>query len=60
MLERFDMKTLGPASPEAWHLIADAERLAFADRDRFVGDPAFVPVPTPGLIDPITLPPAPR
>ncbi len=51
MLERFDMKTLGPASPEAWHLIADAERLAFADRDRFVGDPGFVPVPTPGLLD---------
>ena len=52
MLERFDLKALGPTSPTAWHLIAEAERLAFADRDRFVADPAKVPVPTAGLIDP--------
>ena len=44
-LERFDLKGMGPASPTAWHLIAEAERLAFADPD-------FVPVPTAGLIDP--------
>ncbi|OYW50694.1 MAG: gamma-glutamyltranspeptidase [Novosphingobium sp. 12-62-10] len=50
-LERFDMKALGPASPVAWHLIAEAERLAFADRDRFVADPGFVQVPVAGLID---------
>ena len=52
MLERFDLKTLGAASPVAWHLIAEAERLAFADRDRFVADPAFVSVPVKGLLDP--------
>jgi gamma-glutamyltranspeptidase/glutathione hydrolase len=52
MLERFDLKALGPDSPVAWHLIAEAERLAFADRDRHVGDPGFVRVPTAGLIDP--------
>lgn len=52
MLERFDLKALGPASPVAWHLIGEAERLAFADRDRFVGDPAFVTVPVAGLLDP--------
>ncbi len=52
MLQRFDMKALGPASPVAWHLMAEAERLAFADRDRFVADPAFVEVPTRGLLDP--------
>jgi gamma-glutamyltranspeptidase/glutathione hydrolase len=52
MLERFDIKALGPASPVAWHLMAEAERLAFADRDRFVADPAFVQVPVKGLIDP--------
>jgi len=51
-LERFDVKALGPASPVAWHLIAEAERLAFADRDRFVADPGFVQVPVAGLIDP--------
>lgn len=52
MLERFDLKRLGSDSPVAWHLIAEAERLAFADRDRYVGDPGFVSVPTKGLLDP--------
>jgi gamma-glutamyltranspeptidase/glutathione hydrolase len=52
MLQRFDIKALGPASPVAWHLMAEAERLAFADRDRFVADPAFVSVPTKALLDP--------
>lgn len=52
MLERFDLKALGANSPVAWHLIAEAERLAFADRDRHVGDPGYVTVPTKGLLDP--------
>ncbi len=52
MLERFDLNALGPNSPAAWHLIAEAERLAFADRDRHLGDQDFAPVPLPGLIDP--------
>lgn len=52
MLQRFDMKALGPASPVAWHLMAEAERLAFADRDRFIADPSFVTVPVAGLLDP--------
>ena len=52
MLDRFDIRTLGPASPVAWHLMAEAERLAFADRDRFVADPGFVSVPVKGLLDP--------
>jgi gamma-glutamyltranspeptidase/glutathione hydrolase len=52
MLERFDLKALGPNSPVAWHLIAEAERLAFADRDTYAADPDVVPVPTSGLIDP--------
>ena len=52
MLQRFDMKALGAASPVSWHLIAEAERLAFADRDRFVADPGYVQVPIKGLIDP--------
>lgn len=51
-LERFPLGQLGPASPESWHLIADSMRLAFADRNRYLGDPEFVPVPTAGLLDP--------
>jgi gamma-glutamyltranspeptidase/glutathione hydrolase len=51
-LERFDLARLGPASPQAWHLIAESMRLAYADRDRYLADPDFVSVPVAGLIDP--------
>ena len=50
MLERFDLTALGRNSPVAWHLIAEAERLAYADRDRYLADADFVPVPVNGLI----------
>lgn len=52
MLDGFDMAALGPDNPEAWRLIGDASRLAFADRGRYIADSDFVPVPTAGLIDP--------
>ncbi|MGV3511016.1 MAG: gamma-glutamyltransferase [Novosphingobium sp.] len=51
-LERFDMKALGPANPVAWHLIAESQRLAYADRDQYLADSDFVPVPVTGLTDP--------
>jgi len=44
-----------PLQPEPTHLIAEAERLAFADRTRYLGDPDFVPVPVKGLLDPAYL-----
>jgi gamma-glutamyltranspeptidase/glutathione hydrolase len=52
LLERFDMAKVRPNSSQAVHLFSEAGRLAFADRDHYVGDPEFVPVPTAGLIDP--------
>jgi gamma-glutamyltranspeptidase/glutathione hydrolase len=54
-LERFDMAALGPKSPVAWHLFAESSRLAYADRDLYVGDPDFVHVPVAGLLDPAYL-----
>ena len=43
MLERFDMAALGKDSVTAWHLFAEAQRLAFADRDRYLADADVVP-----------------
>jgi gamma-glutamyltranspeptidase/glutathione hydrolase len=54
-LERFDMAKLGRGSPVAWHLLAESERLAYADRDMYVADPDFVAVPVAGLLDPAYL-----
>ncbi len=50
-IERFDLKKLGPDSPTSWHLIAEAMQLAYADREKYLGDPDFVTVPVKGLLD---------
>jgi gamma-glutamyltranspeptidase/glutathione hydrolase len=55
MIERFDMKKLGKDSPVAWHLIGEAMQLAYADREKYLGDRDFVSVPVGGLIDPAYL-----
>ena len=54
-LERFDLRALGPDNPTAWHLIAESMRLAYADRDAYLGDGDFVRVPVAGLTDPAYL-----
>ncbi|MDP3418496.1 gamma-glutamyltransferase family protein, partial [Falsiroseomonas sp.] len=43
---------LGPDSAAAWTALAQLQRLMYADRDRYVGDPGFVRVPVQGLLDP--------
>jgi gamma-glutamyltranspeptidase/glutathione hydrolase len=52
ILDRTDTASRGPNDPQAWFLFAEASRLMYADRDQYVGDPAFVKVPVAGLIDP--------
>ena len=54
-LERFDLKVMGPDSVVAWHLIGESMRLAYADREAYLGDPDFVRVPVAGLFDPAYL-----
>lgn len=50
LLEPFEIWRDTPNDLRAVHLIAEASRLAFADRDRYVADPAFVKVPVEGLL----------
>lgn len=45
VLEGFDLASLDPLSPERWHLLIEALRLAFADARYYVADPAFFAAP---------------
>lgn len=51
MLDRTDIARRGPNDPQAWYLFGEASRLMYADRDKYVGDPAFVSVPVAGMIN---------
>jgi len=55
LLERFDLKAMGPRDPRSWHLIAEAMKLSYADREKWLGDSDFVTVPVTGLLDPAYL-----
>ena len=50
LLEPYDLAAMGPDDAQAWRLIGDASRLAFADRGRYIADSDFVPVPVKGLV----------
>lgn len=51
-VERFDMGKIHKEQPaQAWHLIAEAMRLAYADREKYLADKDFVAVPVDGLLD---------
>lgn len=52
ILAGVDLVGLGRLTPAALHHIAEASRLAFADRFTYLADPAVVPVPLAGLVDP--------
>ena len=51
ILENFDMGQIAPMSLVAVHFIAEAEKLAYADRAKFIGDPDFVNVPVIPMLD---------
>ena len=64
ILERFDLAALRPTAVDAWggrptvaavHLISEAQRLAYADRDAYVADADFVPLPG-GRVAPLIAP----
>ncbi|MET0371649.1 MAG: gamma-glutamyltransferase [Sphingobium sp.] len=55
MVERFPLGAWGKDDVRSWHVIGEAMRLAYADRDMWLGDQDFVSVPIAGLIDPAYL-----
>lgn len=52
VLQRFDIRSMGPGSADYLHLFTEAKKLAFADRARFYADPEFHALPVSGLISP--------
>ena len=50
ILEQFDLQAMGYGSADYLHTIIEAMKLAYADRDTYYADPAFVHVPAEGLL----------
>jgi len=55
VLQSFDLKSMAPNSPQAVHVILEAERLGYADRDMYMADSDFVAVPVEMFTDPFYL-----
>ena len=52
ILEGYDLQRLGHNTPAYVHLLTEALKLAFADREQYYGDPEFVEVPMSALVAP--------
>ena len=50
ILEHFDLHAMGYGSADYFHTVVEAMKLAYADRDTYYADPAFVKVPAAGLL----------
>lgn len=50
LIEPVDLKSAGPGSPAALHAVIESIKISKADIYRYVADPAFVTVPTQGLL----------
>ena len=50
LVEQFDLRGMGCNTAESIHLMVEAKKLSFADREAYMADPDFVEVPTAGLV----------
>lgn len=51
IIEGYDIAKMGAGSADAMHIITEAQKLAFADRAKYMADPAFAKIPLTGLMD---------
>ena len=52
LVGQFDLQAMGCNTAESIHLMVEAKKLAFADREAYMADPDWVDIPTEGLISP--------
>ena len=50
LVEGFDLRSMGCNTPESVHVMVEAKKMAFADREAYLADPEYVDVPIPGLL----------
>lgn len=50
LIEKFDLREIGHGTPDYYHLMTEAVKLAFADRDRWVTDPETIEIPYEKLL----------
>ena len=50
IMDRFPIADYAPSSPEAYHVKMEAQKLAYADLERYLADPRFSKVPVEGII----------
>ena len=50
VIRQYDMAALGFGSPESIHLMVEAKKMAFADREAYVADPDYIDVPLAGML----------
>ena len=50
IVELFDLQSLGCNSAESIHLMVEAKKLAFADRESYMADPEWIDIPLEGML----------
>jgi len=50
LMWQYDLKAIGFGTPDYCHLLVEAMKLAYADREQYYGDPAFAKVPAEALL----------
>lgn len=51
ILEGYDIKKMGWGTPDHIHSFIETQKLAFADRGKYLGDPGFIKIPAAGMTD---------